>query len=247
MQRAAEPYYEPWSCCLKYMTLKTDLESEVKKIFRSQWTTRDGTVIPGDDSVTLGNDAVKIDATVLYADLADSTDMVDGYKPEFAAEVYKTFLHCSAKIIRAEGGEITAYDGDRIMAVYIGDSKNTNAVRTSMKIAWAVEYIVQPALKSIYTKTDFQVKHVCGVDTSKLFVAKTGVRGANDLVWVGRAANYAAKLSAFSSDCSKYITESVYSSMNDKVKYSNGTNMWQEYGQLNGEKVYKSTWWWSID
>ncbi|MBR8250964.1 hypothetical protein KDX18_29915, partial [Burkholderia cenocepacia] len=144
---------------------------------------------------------------------------------------------------------LVRYADDRLIdqRFHIGDSKNTNAVRTSMKIAWAVEYIVQPALKSIYTKTDFQVKHVCGVDTSKLFVAKTGVRGANDLVWVGRAANYAAKLSAFSSDCSKYITESVYSSMNDKVKYSNGTNMWQEYGQLNGEKVYKSTWWWSID
>ena len=32
-----------------------------------------------------------------------------------------------------------------------------------------------------------------GIDTSKLFVARTGIRKSNDLVWVGRAANYAAK------------------------------------------------------
>ncbi len=30
--------------------------------------------------------------------------------------LYKAYLHCAAKIISNEGGEITAYDGDRIMA-----------------------------------------------------------------------------------------------------------------------------------
>lgn len=228
------------------MALKEDLDAEVAKIVRSTWTTRNGTVIPGDDSVTLGNDAVEIDATVLYADLADSTDMVDNYRPAFAAEIYKAFLHCCAKIVRSEGGEITAYDGDRIMAVFVGNSKNTNAVRSSMKIAWTAQNVVQTAIKGFYTTTPFELKQVCGVDTSSLFVAKTGVRGANDLVWVGRAANYAAKLSAMSHGHSKYITEAVYNNMNDSVKFSNGTNMWEACGNLNGTNVYRSTWWWPI-
>ena len=51
------------------------------------------------------------------------------------------------EIIRSEGGEITAYDGDRIMAVYIGDTKNTSAVQTAMKTYYAVDQIVMPALK----------------------------------------------------------------------------------------------------
>jgi len=38
-----------------------------------------------------------------------------------AAEIYKTYLHCAAKIIRSEGGSITSYDGDRIMGIFIGD------------------------------------------------------------------------------------------------------------------------------
>lgn len=98
------------------MALKDDLESEVATIFRERWSTRDGTVVPDDASLKLGNDAVKLEATILYADLADSTKLVDGYKPFFAAEIYKSFLHCAAKIIEAESGTITAYDGDRIMA-----------------------------------------------------------------------------------------------------------------------------------
>jgi class 3 adenylate cyclase len=96
------------------MALNDDLQNEVAAIFRAAWATRDGTVVPADDSLRLRNDAVELDATVLYADLADSTKLVDGHIPGFAAEIYKTFLHCAAKIIRQEGGTITAYDGDRI-------------------------------------------------------------------------------------------------------------------------------------
>jgi class 3 adenylate cyclase len=176
--------------------LKADLEKEVTAVFKAKWDEREGNVVPDDYSLTLANDAVKLDATVLYADLADSTKMVAGHAAFFAAEMYKTFLHCAAKIIRSEDGVVTAYDGDRVMAVYIGELKNTRAVRSALKINAAVLNIINPSQQAIYTKSAFTLKHVVGVDTSQLFVAKTGVRGANDLVWVGRAANYAAKLSS---------------------------------------------------
>jgi class 3 adenylate cyclase len=178
------------------MSLKDDLQADVAKIFTTRWTERDGQVVPDDDSVSLGNDAVKVNATVLYADLADSTALVDGFKPFFAAEIYKTFLACAARKIRSEAGVITAYDGDRIMAVYIGGSKNTSAVRTSFKINWAVQNVIRPAMSAQYPNSKYVLKHVVGIDTSPLFVAKTGARGANDLVWVGRAANHAAKMAA---------------------------------------------------
>ena len=177
------------------MTLGNDLNSEVRKILRERWTTRQGRVVPDPEALKLGNDAVLLDGTVLYADLNGSTNLVDSYKPSFAAEVYKCFLTCAARIVRAGGGEITAYDGDRIMAVYIGDRKNTDAARTALKINYAVREIINPAIRDQYPNDRYAVSHVVGIDTSKLFVARIGVRGDNDLVWVGRAANYAAKLS----------------------------------------------------
>lgn len=230
------------------MALDDDLNSEVNKIFKSAWSKRDGTVVPSDDSIGLGNDAVKLDATVLYADLADSTAMVDGYRADFAAEVYKTFLHCAAKIIRSNGGSITAYDGDRVMAVYIGDSKNSSAAKTAMQIHWAVLHVIQPAIKSIYTTSEFQLKHVVGIDTSEVLVARTGIRGSNDLVWVGRAANYAAKLSSFPESHAKYITKDVYDRLRDDVKVHEGANMWVpvESGLSDGRAIYASDWIWSI-
>ena len=230
------------------MALKEDLDAEIKKIFREQWNTRYGNGVPESVDLKLGNDAVKLDGTVLYADLSGSTNMVDNYKPEFAAEIYKAYLHCSAKLIRNEGGVVTAYDGDRVMGIFIGDSKNTSAVRCGLKINAAVQNIINLALKAQYPKTNFTVRQVIGIDTSSLWVARTGVRGANDLVWVGRAANHAAKLSGLSADYPTWITSSVYDAMHKDVKFSQEKSMWEKvtWTAMNNMTIYRSTYLWNL-
>lgn len=231
------------------MVKKSELDERVGKIFGDRWSRRDGKVVPDDTSLTMGNDAIDLNATILYADLRGSTAMVDGKRDEFAAEVYKSFLYCSARILTGQGGTITSYDGDRIMAVFIGDSKNTSAVKAALKIHWAVVNIIQPALKKQYPNSDFVLKHTCGIDTSKVMVAKTGARGANDLVWVGRAANYAAKLSD-STAAQTFITKEVYDNMNKEVKASaQGEAMWKPYTWNSHDKrvIYGSSWTWRLD
>ena len=113
------------------------------------------------------------------------------------------------------------------MAVFIGDYKNTTAVRCGLKINWAVKNLVMPALRQQYPDSTFQVRQVVGIDTSNLFVARTGVRGANDLVWVGPAANYAAKLTELGADYPTRITHRVFERLNDEAKFANdGKPMW---------------------
>jgi class 3 adenylate cyclase len=225
------------------MGLKEDLTGKVSEIIERRWSRSDGIVVPDETRITFANEGIDLDATVLYADLSDSTELVEAQTALFAAEIYKTFLHCAAKIITAEGGNITAYDGDRIMAVYIGNSKNSDAVRTALKINYARLQIIIPALQKQYPKSNYVPKHVVGIDTSKLFVAKAGVRGSNDLVWVGRSANHAAKLTALSHENSTYITDNVFDVMIDEVKTSNGTLMWKQF-IWKGRTIYGSTYRW---
>lgn len=227
------------------MPLAEDLTQEITNIFATSWQERDGKKVPEAEEVKLGNDAVKLQATVLYADLAESTDLVDGYKAWFAAEVYKAYLHSASKIIRDEGGMITAFDGDRVMAVFIGDSRNTSAARCALKINHAVVKIINPAITAKFS-TNYSVKHSVGVDTSTLFVAKTGIRGSNDLVWVGRAANYAAKLCSLrESSYASYITAEVYKGMADIVKFSSTQAMWESRTWTEKKiNVYRSGWMW---
>ena len=231
------------------MSLGDDLRKEVRGIFNTSWSVRDGRKVPEPEDIALGNDAVRLDATVLYSDMDGSTALVDQYTDWFAADVYKAYLHCTAKVIRSEGGVITSYDGDRIMAVFIGDSKNTVAARCALKINYAVKHIINEAIKNRNFDKPYTVKHVTGIDTSKLFIARTGIRGSNDLVWVGRSANYAAKLTELSSAYGTWITGDVYADLDRSSTYGkDDRNMWErmQWKQMNNMTVYRSDWWWEV-
>jgi class 3 adenylate cyclase len=180
------------------MTLKADLSDAVQALALGKWDDiPNGTVVPTTQSLTFANTGTRLQATVLYADIHRSTEMVDSLSDTKAAEYYKSFLLCAGRLVRDQGGAITAYDGDRIMAVYLGDEQSNNAVRTAMKLSWAVANIINPLFASVYSSGHRALQHTVGIDCGTLLVAKTGVRGDNDLVWVGSAANYAAKLNSF--------------------------------------------------
>jgi class 3 adenylate cyclase len=229
------------------MSLGDELKHTVADIFARKWETTDGRVVPDPDDVGFSNEGVQLEGTVLYADLDDSTLLVDTSGQQFAAEVYKTYLHCAAKIITSEEGVITAYDGDRIMAVYLGRFKNQCAARTALKLNYAVKRIINPALKAQY-ETDYRVRQVVGVDTSPLLVAQAGIRGSKDLVWIGRSANHAAKLCGLSAEFSSRITKEVYDALPDNVRASDGVPMWQQatWNVMNNRTIYRSNWTWGI-
>jgi len=227
------------------MDFKNDLTSEVRQIFKEQWTVQTISSVPEPDDLRLNNHAKDLEkATVLYADLDGSTNMVDRFNWGFSAEVYKAYLRCAARLIKLEGGVITAYDGDRIMAIFTGDRKNTNAVRAAMKINYAVENIINSEMSDVYDKGDFKVKHVIGIDTSQLRAARIGVRGYNDLVWIGRSANYAAKLTT-QTGRSIWITKAVYTSMNKSVRTNSVTrqNFWisRNWSGMDNMEIFGSS------
>jgi class 3 adenylate cyclase len=225
-----------------------DLTAAVTKIFDDAWDKRQGQKVPESADISLANQGVELEATVLYADLAGSTKMVDGTKAEFSAEVYKAYLHCAANLIRYHNGTVTAYDGDRIMGVFIGDSKNTSAAKCGLRINWAVTKVINPAIVAQYRGTTFSVRQVVGIDTSSLLVARTGVRGANDLVWVGRSANYAAKLTELNPDYPTWITHRVYENMHASAKTSSGgSSMWASHTwrAMSNLSIFGSTWSWA--
>ena len=132
------------------MGLIQDLEQQVKNISKEQWQARNEKKVAETEGHKFGNGDVKISGVVLYADLAESTNLVANEEAYFAAEIYKSYLHCASKVIRNEGGAIIAFDGDRVMAVFIEDAKNTSAARSTLKINYVVNKIINPAIKVQY-------------------------------------------------------------------------------------------------
>ena len=228
------------------MSIADDIRQNSKSAYGIRWTVRNGTVVPDTSDLKLSNDAVYFEtATVLYADLDGSTQLVERKKWQFSGEVYKTFLYAASRLIRHHGGSIVSYDGDRVMGVFISKRQRNEAVRCALEINYAVKNIVQAELENGW-KTKFKIRHVVGIDTSKVRVARTGVRGDNDLVWIGNAPNLAAKLTSLSADTPTWITKRVYNFLEkDQRLGSDGKNMWTKmaWNQHDDDTVYCSTYW----
>lgn len=231
------------------MKSSIEIMKEVEDTFSAKWSTRAGRVVPDQDDLQLGNDGVKLDASVLYADMSDSTGLVDGYKDWFAAEIYKSYLLAACHVIRNNNGSITAFDGDRVMAVFIGDMKSSMAAKTALQICYIVKEM-NLKLKNAYPNSSYRLQQAIGIDVSSILVARTGIRNSNDLVWVGPAANHAAKLCADADDVFRIvISERVYKVLGDSSKFGGSPkqNMWVKHIRGTGDlDVYRSNWYWKF-
>jgi class 3 adenylate cyclase len=238
------------------MSLQDDLANDVNTLLNQEWSIREGQVVPTSDSIALAGGAAKLSATILYADLADSTELAIKYDRRVAAKVYKCFLSCCSKIIRARGGDIRSFDGDRVMSIFVGNYKNTSAAKCALQINHAFLKIIKPKLEAKYDSLksgSYKLAHCVGIDTSEVLTVRAGIRKNNDLVWVGRAPNIAAKLSTLrESPFHSYITEDVYNSLAEEAKLSSGakkpmweSRSWKTLEPFGIKTIYRSSWTWS--
>ena len=86
---------------------------------------------------------------------------------------------------------------------------------------YTVEKILRPKAEAKFsglTTKGFKIRHCAGVAASEVLVVRGGVRGSNDLVFVGTAPNIAAKLSALrTTPYNTWITWKVYNNLADEV------------------------------
>lgn len=233
------------------MGLAEDVHTGTIQAIDPEWEISIALEIPAPDDVALAKGAAQVEAAVLYADLADSTTLINQYGPIIAGRVYKGFLAGATRIIREFGGEIRSFDGDRVMALYTGNQKHTNALTCALKINFFVQNVLAPILKASRPSTSsFNLAHCVGVDTGKILVVKTGIRSNNDLAWVGLAANVAAKLSTIRQDAYySFATAAAHNAALESARLSvNGEWIWEEctWAELPGVQLYRSHWIWSL-
>lgn len=116
------------------------------------------------------------------------------------------------------------------MAIYIGGYRDTAAVRSAMQISYATTQIINPKIKQIFP-TLYDVKQSVAVDRSVLYAVRTGIGGSNDLVWVGTAANMAAKMCTIRDGYATHISREGYQNLDESTTYGGipRQNMWSDY------------------
>jgi class 3 adenylate cyclase len=207
-----------------------DLNSWVEEIYGTNFEGRKGNIVPDSDSVRLKDGAVEVEATFLYADLAGSSKLAAVCPWTTTAKIIRAYLHCAVKLIRAYDGHIRSFDGDRVMGVFMGESKNTNASYCAREIDWTVHNIINPKAQSQFksiSNNSIRIGHCVGLDTGDARAVRAGIRNNNDLIWIGKAPSFAAKLSDIRDFPREvYISKRVYNLLADSAKTSNGANIW---------------------
>ena len=227
------------------------LQERVDTLFGTTFEERDGRVVPSTEDVALRNGAVKIDAAFLYADLAGSAKLAKICPWSTTAKIIRAFLDCSTRLIIKRGGKVRSFDGDRVMGIFIGDGKNSAAATCGREIHWAVRKIIQPSataqFKSI-KNAGIEIRACSGVDVGEVRAVRSGIRDNNDLIWIGKAASFSAKLSDVrDTGYQTYISSRVHAMLNEAAKLdARGKSMWTAASfnfAGDAETVYKSSHW----
>lgn len=164
------------------------LKADVDAIIATTWNKRNGTKVPSTEVVALAGGAVELDATFLYADLASSSKMAKELDRRVAAKILKSFLSCATKLIRGLGGTVISFDGDRVLGVFVGSTKNSNAAKCALQINYVVKNIIKVKFEKSYgavQNASFDITHAVGIDQGTVLIVRGGARGSNDLLSIG--------------------------------------------------------------
>ncbi|WP_159638804.1 adenylate/guanylate cyclase domain-containing protein [Sphingobacterium composti Ten et al. 2007 non Yoo et al. 2007] len=212
------------------MAIIDTITEEVNNVLNIAWDERTGSVIPETTDVALKNGAVKIEATFLYADLAGSSILAKICPWQTTAKIIRSYLDTAVRLIRYHGGEVRSFDGDRVMGVFKGTTPNTSAANCARNIDWVVTNLINPKAKEKFKSirdNDIKIKHCVGIDTSEARAVRSGIRNNNDLIWIGKAPSFAAKLSDIRDyPYEVYISKESFNKLASDAKKNGTEDVW---------------------
>lgn len=213
------------------MAKATELSSVVEDIFSTKWKVVKSKSVPDSADVTLKNGASKIEAVFLYADLAGSSQLAKLCPWTTTAKIIRAYLDCAVRQIRAHGGAVRSFDGDRVMGIFMGKRMHSVATLCAREIDYCVHEIINPKAKARFKSIEsnsITIKHCVGIDRGEVRAVRAGIRNNNDLIWIGKPAAMAAKLSDVREyPFEVYISELTYKRLADDAKYVDGKDIWQ--------------------
>lgn len=230
------------------MALLDDLKKRIVGYSTQPYETSATSIVPDTDNagLTFGNKGLTGTYAFLFVDIRNSSTLHEKYGHANAAKIYQSFHDINVRVIEENDGSVRAFDGDRVMGVFVGDYKNSNATKAAMQIKWAIRNILNPTLKT-------EIVCGAGIDYGDILVAKVGKgrdKNNNDLVWIGKADNYASHL-ANEADDSIIISVNSYGMISkDRKTSTDGRDMWtaRVITLKSGKKVncFESAWGWVI-
>ncbi|KQN09087.1 adenylate/guanylate cyclase domain-containing protein [Sphingomonas sp. Leaf28] len=190
---------------MKMSDLRDELNDEVATIMSKEFSV--GVIatkyVPHSDDVAITfpnlddkkQSCKLIDTCILYIDIRRSTELNLSHRPQTVAKLYSSFVRAMTKAARQYDGHVRGIIGDRVMVLFDTDDAFTNAMNCAFLMNSVSKYVINKHFSAN------EVTCGIGVDCGKMLVTKTGIRkngqqrqNYKNLVWLGRPANVASKL-----------------------------------------------------
>jgi class 3 adenylate cyclase len=234
------------------MSIYDDLIAEVDDIFEGDHVFANANDIPTVEQIGLGSVGKELEMAMQFIDIHEATKIVDGFRRQTAAKMYKAFLKGVVRYVNGRDGLVLSFNGDGVLAGFAGRSKCTNASQSALGLSWYIEQYLRPKMQAYFERNselnDMAFDYGLGIDVGEITVVRAGIRGVenNDLVWVGNATNMSVKLSELGSwPFNLWISEAVFSRIRQEHKTSSDNRpMWESrtWTGLEGRTVYRSNW-----
>jgi pentatricopeptide repeat protein len=148
--------------------------------------------------------------TILFADLTESTPLVESLDPEHMRGIVGRFFDAMREAIVAEGGRVEKFIGDAVMAVFGVPSVHEDDPARAIQAALAMRRRLQDLNKELSNEFGLHLQMRIGISTGPV-VATTDP--AQDQVMVtGEAVNVAARLQSMTEPGTILVAERTASS-----------------------------------
>ncbi|TBG08447.1 adenylate/guanylate cyclase domain-containing protein [Rhizobium leguminosarum] len=202
---------------VKMNELRDELAGEVGTILAKEFAITVSTTnyVPNssDGAITFPNldastQACKlIETCVLYIDIRRSTQLNLEHKPQTVAKLYSAFVRSMTKCARHYGGHVRGIIGDRVMVIFDKEDAYKNAVNTAILMHSTAKYVLNKHFSAN------EIECGIGIDAGRILATKTGFRrrgveqyNYKNLVWLGRPANVASKLTDLANKKAETLT-----------------------------------------
>ena len=177
-----------------------DIKSTIEDLIATDYVFNQKDYVPGvdDPNLTYGRGEIKkgveLNTCVLYVDIRDSVALTESHWDTTMGKIYSAFTACVLMAARETGGYVRNIIGDRVMIVFPSDNCYTKAVDCAIYINQ-----ISNAINAKFPKINFRCG--IGIDAGRMRLIKIGIQVNNKehyenkgLVWVGKPANMASRL-----------------------------------------------------
>ncbi|MFX0095675.1 MAG: adenylate/guanylate cyclase domain-containing protein [Candidatus Hodarchaeota archaeon] len=166
-----------------------------------------------------------LDAAVLYCDISGYTSLTNQTRNETVARILIAFHSSMVRITNHFNGRVFGFAGDRVMSVFSMADRNST-VDAAISCALSMHSIVRYIIPEEFETRNFKPSLACtiGLDYGRVLMGRFGAGQSKDVVFVGDAANLAAKLQAIASPDKSVVSNTVYDAFPSWITRSRWTS-----------------------